>query len=608
MLALRGLVCAEFNTDFKPPSFCSQVRRLDSQVERISLVPLAADSTTSTTDDPNRDDAAEKLSVALTSPGFNKLLPFVRALSSASNSGNLLSAKEIKRCLVRSGLTSHDAGVKLATKSSYEAELEWLLVSKATVQTYGLILNTFLSQIIPLSDDIWYWDEVLGSYSYSSLYTIQTSPLRLWALTKDVYYESRLRLKRLQRRAPHTAARAQQDLEGADFEGNLGDSEPGTYRQNSGLSQQWRWFYSIVKESIVKRSFTDMQRKILSPVALCRAQARKKQVQLRKLRELTAAGLGILLDEGLSFGGEEANSNGNQEWKGLVERSVALMDMVLRNVLIIDTGLSEFEDKVFNGVEEDPELSIHAEEGNITGRPRVIATRLVELLDNALPGHVQAMRGIAAENGRPSRLIRYWLPALLLLASSSTILRVLTNHHSDIINWVGDLGATMRDFWFNWVIDPIRKIIGTIRHDANSEIAIMSRDSLKADRESLQRMVVDFALDKPQIAVGTSLLTDAQVANIRLRVNEGDVTPVLKAYEKDLKRPLIGAVRGDLVRSLLIQVQKTKVDLEVAIDGINALLKSQELVFGLLGLTPGVLGQSLSFLHTDSTHYRHGED
>jgi nuclear-control-of-ATPase protein 2 len=51
----------------------------------------------------------------------------------------------------------------------------------------------------------------------------------------------------------------------------------------------------------------------------------------------------------------------------------------------------------------------------------------------------------------------------------------------------------------------------------------------------------------------------------------------------------MGAVRGDLVRSLLIQVQKTKVDLEVAMTGIDSLLKSQELVFGFVGLTPGVL-------------------
>ena len=42
----------------------------------------------------------------------------------------------------------------------------------------------------------------------------------------------------------------------------------------------------------------------------------------------------------------------------------------------------------------------------------------------------------------------------------------------------------------------------------------------------------------------------------------------------------MGTIRGNLVRALLIQVQKTKVDVELAVNGIDALLKSQELVFG----------------------------
>jgi nuclear-control-of-ATPase protein 2 len=139
------------------------------------------------------------------------------------------------------------------------------------------------------------------------------------------------------------------------------------------------------------------------------------------------------------------------------------------------------------------------------------------------------------------------------------------------------------------VIEPIKKIIGTIRHDKDSEVAIMSKESLRGDRESLERMVVDFAIDNSQATTGGGPLSEAQISEIRGKVKEGDLTPVLLAYEKDLRQPFMGTVRGDLVRTLLIQVQKTKVDVEVALSGIDALLKSQELVFGFVGLTPGVL-------------------
>lgn len=115
----------------------------------------------------------------------------------------------------------------------------------------------------------------------------------------------------------------------------------------------------------------------------------------------------------------------------------------------------------------------------------------------------------------------------------------------------------------------------------------MSKDSLKADRESLERMVVEFATDRPN-ETGTSY-SEMEIKSIRAKVKEGDLTPVLRAYERDLRKPFIGTVRGDLIRALLIQVQKTKVDVEVAIGGIDSILKSQELVFGLVGLTPGLL-------------------
>lgn len=498
---------------------------------------------------------------------MNHLLQIVKGLSSTSTA--VLPAVRIKHLLHQSGLASaNDHPGQLEAKSQYESEVEWLLVSKATTQTYGLILSTLLDDIIPLSHDIWYWDQVLGSYSNSSLYAMQTSPLRWWAWTKDIYQESSLR-SALGRRASMFSR---------------------THQPNDSISERWSRFYGIVRETVTERSLKDAQRKLFSTVSLCRSEARRKQKQLKKLREMTASGLGVLIDEGLSFGMDDNKSDVSDhgmEWKGVAERSVALMDMVLRDVAKLDHRVSDFEDKVFAGVEQDPDLSIHVED--MVSKPAVMARRLLYLLEERIPAHVSATRAVVMDNGRPSRLVRYWIPAGLLLISSSTILRILVNRKADIINWIRDFGVTARDFWFNWVVEPVRKVIGTIRHDSTSEIAIMSRDSLKADRESLERMVVDFAVDRPALAGADAALNETQIADIRAKVKEGDVTPVLRAYEHDLRKPFVGAVKGDLVRSLLIQVQKTKVDLEVAISGIDALLKSQELVFGMVGLTPGIL-------------------
>lgn len=517
------------------------------------------------------DGFISQSSAVATSPRIAELQSIVKALSTTSSSSPLLSPWRISTLLEQGAVTERENGLQseeVAHTQSYEEELEWLLVSKATVQTYGLLLGTFLEQTIPLSNDIWYWDEVLGSHTYTGLYTIQTSPLRLWSWTKDIYSDARTRLAQL-RDSPGDTVTAR---------------EIGT-----GLTDQWKQFYVLVLESIRERSIADIQRRVLSPIALCRTQAKQNQARLKRLREMNASGLGVLMDEGLNLDINDESieatkvESDSHDWKIVVERSVALMDTVLRNVTALNTGVSDFEDMVFASVEDDPEISSRGTEMN---GPAKLSARLQQLLLVHMPHHVAASKKLTSEYGRPSRLVRYWLPAGVLLLSSSTILQIFVNRRAEIITWFRDLGATVRDFWLNWVIEPTKKVIGTIRHDKDSEVAIMSKQSLKGDRDSLERMVVDFAIDNP---AGGGSLTEAQISDIRAKVKEGDLTPVLRAYEKDLRKPFMGTVRGDLVRTLLIQVQKTKVDVEVAISGIDALLKSQELVFGFIGLTPGIL-------------------
>ncbi|PNY27305.1 Nuclear control of ATPase protein 2, partial [Tolypocladium capitatum] len=543
-----------------------QVRRLDAYLDRLPVLSEVSSDDGSS----DLDEHGFAVADAFASPRLDHLLRLVQALSTTSSSQPLLSAQRIRALLVQSGMPtathlSEGNGVlktaHIDAKSAYETEIEWLLVTKATIQVYGVILNALLGRIIPLSDDIWYWSEVLNSYTYSCLYTVQMSPLRLWAWMQDVYVTCTTRMR-------------------SDFTAT-----------GMGMSQQWRRFYGIVRDSIRERSFADIQRKVLSPVAFCRSEARRKREQLQKLREITASGLGVLVDEGLQIDHEveKAETHDYQDIKGVVERSVALMDVVLKEVCTLDLNTDDFEDQVFAGVEEDPELSVHVEDIVIPDRPAVVARRLLRIIDKTLPQHFDTMQSLAQANGRPSRVVRYWLPAAVGLVSSTAVLRILVSRRADMVNWIADLGVTVRDFWFNWVVEPTQKVIKTIHHDETSEIAIMSRDSLKADRENLERMVVEFALDKPRFFVDGASISEAQIAEIRSKISGGDVTPISRAYEKVLRSPLAAAVRGDLVRSVLIQVQKTTVDLKVAMTGIDSLLKSQELVFGFVGLTPGVV-------------------
>ncbi|MCJ1470915.1 Nuclear control of ATPase protein 2 [Pseudocyphellaria aurata] len=532
------------------------VHFVDSQIDQLQLPELSAASDSALASVTNADSDRTRII---------QLQLLIKSLSTASASRVLLKSATIQNVLQQARLVHSTA---TAAAPEQLQELEWLLVSKSTVQTYGLILNALLEQIISLSRDIKYWDEVLSSYTRTGLYSVQVSPRCFWRWATDIYLDTCQKFQAIQ----------------------TGEVHPQT---SSSISDRWTQFYGLVKKSVRERSLANMQSKITSPFAVSRTEVRRKQSHLKRLREMSASGLGVLLDEGLTFDMDDEvfttsknhTAEDKEEWRSVVSKSVVLMETVLRNVTLLELGANEFEDTVFTSLDDDPEIVQHgsAEQPSESAR---LASRLQHLLCNYLPRHVENSRKIVKEHGRPSRIVRYWLPTVLLIFSSTTLLRILFIRKAEIMTWVRDLVSTAKDFWYNWILEPLKKVIGTIRHDEDSEVALMSKRSLEGDRNSLERMVVDFAQDTSSNNVG---LNDEEIADLRAKVKEGDLTPVLKAYEKDLRRPFIGTIRGELIRALLIQIQKTKVDVDIAVGGIDALLKSQELVFGFVGLTPGIL-------------------
>jgi nuclear-control-of-ATPase protein 2 len=122
----------------------------------------------------------------------------------------------------------------------------------------------------------------------------------------------------------------------------------------------------------------------------------------------------------------------------------------------------------------------------------------------------------------------------------------------------------------------------TIRHQER-RLSLIGTESLRTDTESLERMVVDF------VRHTTPTTSPEALSALGERVQLGDMSPVLIEYEKMIRHPLQNALFGSLVRILLIQVQKTKVDLDVAMSSLDKLLKSNELNFAFLAILPSLV-------------------
>ncbi|KAM9908504.1 hypothetical protein OXX79_000352 [Metschnikowia pulcherrima] len=199
----------------------------------------------------------------------------------------------------------------------------------------------------------------------------------------------------------------------------------------------------------------------------------------------------------------------------------------------------------------------------------------------------------ASSTAPPNFLVRYW-PLLLLSVNygPSASLNVWQNR-AEIASWVKlNFFDTILGFWRNWVVKPIGDMLNILRND--EAMTITSKESLKSDLDSLERMVTDYLID-----------TNVKInpAEISAAVKQGDLTMVMSQYEDELRTPYKSILTGSLIRSILIQVQKTKVDGDLAISGIDKLLKSQQLLFGVLSISPSlfILYQANRALRKDAS-------
>ncbi|KAK9694804.1 Nuclear control of ATPase protein 2, variant 2 [Basidiobolus ranarum] len=183
--------------------------------------------------------------------------------------------------------------------------------------------------------------------------------------------------------------------------------------------------------------------------------------------------------------------------------------------------------------------------------------------------------------GRPNLVTRYWLP----FSIGYTVLNITTSslftRQASIELWLRESQATARDFLFDWVFVPMKRIWDTIRHK-EQRLTLMGPESLNSDFESLERMVLNFAKKHSQ-------LDEFQFNVLTHRVRDGDLSVVLRKYEEEIQNPFQNAIFGDLVQALLIQVQKTKVDVELAMSALDKLLRSNELNFCFIAVIPSLL-------------------
>jgi nuclear-control-of-ATPase protein 2 len=123
-------------------------------------------------------------------------------------------------------------------------------------------------------------------------------------------------------------------------------------------------------------------------------------------------------EDGLQTPGQFGPQQARHRWKSTVVKSIALMDAVVQNVSDANLTVDKLDDAVATATQDDPYYELHEPSGERTAtslKPADVAIRLQELLKNILPKYTSNFNAAVKKNGKPSKLVRYWLPAAVLL-------------------------------------------------------------------------------------------------------------------------------------------------------------------------------------------------
>ncbi|WIA16343.1 hypothetical protein OEZ85_013041 [Tetradesmus obliquus] len=210
----------------------------------------------------------------------------------------------------------------------------------------------------------------------------------------------------------------------------------------------------------------------------------------------------------------------------------------------------------------------------------------------------------------PSSLQRHWIKASVAAALTLSAGVFLIKHSrlagsTDLDDWVKAAAATAKGAWMEHVVDPMLAVKDELLDTFRSRPSIVSSSEFEADKESLLRMLSEFMRDHPEAPATAAAASPAAAANGSSSssssvpgnveslldsdaVNRG-MAVVMACYENDLKRPIRSLVSGELARTLLIQVQRLKLDTEAAMLELDQILRANELSISLVAAIPGLL-------------------
>lgn len=484
----------------------------------------------------------------------------------------------------KSWITVTDIVTSLANdEDSTAPEIKSIAFTYSTIFAIFKLTNTLLDSSLATLDELNYYDSTLANSRFIRLYALQVLPRNIYYLVREV-------IKRVNDTSKWKELKdnAMQTTNIKSFDGIMNFSSQLYQLIKTTLTEMANSFDSPIT-SILRsyKSIYDIFKVTVGvPFTAARLELRSKRHKLAKFQRENVELLGWLLN----------NSPDIKAIKSIDDIDISGLEFdfsIIENLNYILTTRKLPTDNNNLELESSKDIS----------------KLLLELVNENIPMLEKSNRELLKKYTRPNFLSRNWIiiiPALVVLPQMINS----AYHNKDqikdsIIQNIQYGKDVLTGFWRNWVVEPLSNVIRTIRHDPDSRLALMSERSLESDLGSLERMVVEYVTDnKIPVSLGENLFVNLSnssgderelaLQSIKTGIQHGDLTLLLKDYETALPHPIKELLLGQMLRNVLIQIQKTKVDGSVALSGIDKIVRSQELVFGCIAASPALLGLWLS--------------
>jgi nuclear-control-of-ATPase protein 2 len=320
------------------------------------------------------------------------------------------------------------------------------------------------------------------------------------------------------------------------YEAAAASWQPGTFRQQL-YSLHWPSRGSMFRTlHDANATISQQLMSFASPLQLTRREMLTNIGSLTKARDAAAVRVGILASQG-------------PMWRTLGYTSAVAPEELTDEASRVYSVLCDVLDVNGDGHSLLTATAVEAQVGKTKGN--ATPATLLDILEKQIPRVETILDTTLKQYGRPSRFTRLWFGYLFLPPALFFAATAIARNKDWMKEQLANAKETIKGFVVQWVWEPIEDIAETMRGGGKG--LDVSPETVKADRESLERMVLDLGRDYYRITDSSSLEA------LKKQVESGDLSAVLKVYEQEMQSPIKNALAGNLIRTLLIQVQKTKV-------------------------------------------------